>query len=91
LTLLFEGAPFFGTSSGFSAAATFSNTPYTITHVEHRAAKFFGIPVGIERYPFALQHQWLSWERETARLLIELFDRLWEASGMSRAETNVGA
>jgi hypothetical protein len=91
LTLLFEGAPFFGTSSGFSAAATFSNTPYAITHVEHRAAKFFGVPVGIERFPFALEHQWLSWERETEHLLSDLFDRLWESTRINRAEIDAHA
>jgi hypothetical protein len=84
LTLLFEGAPFFGSSSGFSAAATFSNTPYTITNFEHRAAEFVGVPVGVERYPFALEDQWLSWKPETEQGLLDLFDRLWEATDHGR-------
>ena len=79
LTLLLEGNPFIGTSSGFSAAATFSDTPYVITNVEHRAAKFFGIPAGTQHYPFATTRQWLSWETETDALLASLFERLWES------------
>jgi len=89
LTLLFKGTPFFGSSSGFSAAATFSNTPYTITNFEHRAAKFVGMPVGTERYPFALEHQWLSWKPETEQVLLDLFDRLWEATDDNRKDTKV--
>jgi len=84
LTLLFEGAPFFGTSSGFSAAATFSNTPYAITKVEHQTAANIGLPVGSERYPFALHHQWLNWENETGSLLSDLFERLWLAADANR-------
>lgn len=84
LTLLFEGAPFFGSSSGFSAGATFSNTPYTITNFEHRAAEFVGVSVGAERYPFAFEDQWLSWKPETEQVLLDLFDRLWEATDRGR-------
>jgi len=91
LTLLFGGSPFFGTSSGFSAAATFSNTPYTITNIEHRAAEFVGVPVGTKRYPFSFQHQWLSWEPETAELLSELFSRLWSAALIRRTKIEAGA
>jgi hypothetical protein len=79
LALLLSGNPFIGTSSGFSAAATFSNTPYVITNVEHRAAKFFEVPIGIECYPFGNERQWLSWERETDGLLEALFQRLWDS------------
>jgi hypothetical protein len=79
LTLLLGGTPFIGTSSGFSAAATFSDTPYVITNFEHRAANFLGIPVGAERYPFGTERQWLSWEIETDELLSDLFDRLWKS------------
>jgi hypothetical protein len=91
LTLLFEGAPFFGSSSGFSAAATFSNTPYTITNFEHRAAEFVGVPVGTERYPFSAEHQWLSWEPETKEVLLGLFDHLWEATRRTPKEIKSGA
>ena len=84
LTLLLEGSPFIGTSSGFSAAATFSDTPYVITNVEHRAAKFFGIPAGTQHYPFATTRQWLSWETETDALLASLFERLWKSLDMGR-------
>jgi hypothetical protein len=91
LTLLFEGAPFFGSSSGFSAAATFSNTPYTITNFEHRAAEFVGVSVGTERYPFSFEHQWLSWEPETDEVLLDLFNRLWDAAGAIPREIKSGA
>jgi hypothetical protein len=77
--LLLSGTPFIGTSSGFSAAATFSNTPYVITNIEHRAAKFLEVPIGIEHYPFGNERQWLSWERETNGLLEALFQRLWDS------------
>ena len=86
LTLLFEGAPFFGSSSGFSAAATFSTTPYTITNFEHRAAKFVGVPIGTERYPFAFEHQWLSWRPETEQVLHDIFDRLWQATVIAKKD-----
>jgi len=91
LTLLFEGTPFFGSSSGFSAAATFSNTPYTVTNFEHRAAEFVGVPVGTERYPFSSEHQWLSWEPETEEVLLDLFDRLWEATCTISKDRKTGA
>ena len=91
LTLLFEGAPFFGSSSGFSAAATFSNTPYTITNFERRAAEFVEMPVGTERYPFSFEHQWLSWEPETEEVLFDLFDRLWKATCTIPKEITSGA
>jgi hypothetical protein len=90
LTLLFEGAPFFGTSSGFSAAATFSNSPYTITKVEHQTAVNIGLPVGTERYPFASNHQWLNWENETGPLLSDLFERLWLAADVNRCGDSPG-
>lgn len=76
LTMLLDGVPFIGTSSGFSAAATFSRTPYVITNFEPRAAAYVGIPPGSERYPFATQHQWLSWERETEETLTTQFERM---------------
>ena len=90
LTLLFEGAPFFGTSSGFSAAATFSTTAYTITNFDHRASNYVGLPVGTQRYPFGLEHQWLNWETETGELLFGLFERMWNAVSMSCIEAEAG-
>jgi hypothetical protein len=79
LGLLLSGIPFIGTSSGFSAAATFSATPYVITNIEAFHAQHSGLPVGTERYPFAKPHQWMSWDPETEERLVSLFDPLWRA------------
>ncbi len=88
LTMLLGGTPFIGTSSGFAAAATFSDTPYVITHFEHRSAEYVGIPVGTERYPFATAQQWLSWDPESEVLLSDLFDRMWNI--YSHAKDGIG-
>lgn len=77
LYFLLSGTCFMGTSSGFSAAATFSNSPYVITNFEHSAANHVGIPIGTGRYPFAHDFQWLSWERETPESLISHLEMLW--------------
>lgn len=74
LALLFGSDLFMGTSSGFSAAATFSELPYVITNFEHSAASFVGIPVGTQRYPFAKPWQTLCWHVETTDRLMEHFD-----------------
>jgi len=79
LTLLHHSNLFLGTSSGFSAAATFSAVPYIVTNFEHAAAKPLGIKVGDASYPFALPHQRLSWKIETPTLLFELFEQEFEA------------
>jgi hypothetical protein len=73
LALLFESDLFMGTSSGFSAAATFSDIPYVITNFEHAAAAFTGIPIDTPRYPFARPHQTLCWNLETPDLLMGHF------------------
>lgn len=74
--LLLLGADcFMGTSSGFAAAATFSETPYLITNYEAAAAKATEIEVGASCYPFALPAQNLSWERETKDILVDWFRR----------------
>ena len=83
--MLLDGVPFMGTSSGFSAAATFSDTPYVITQFEHRAADYIGLPVGTERYPFAAPGQWLSWEQESEVLLGDLFERVDQTLAVVRS------
>jgi hypothetical protein len=81
LTLLLEGTPFIGSSSGFSAAATFSEkTPYLITNFEHQASAYVGMPVGEARYPFAVGQQSLSWVPETDNILFSYFERVFNAS-----------
>jgi hypothetical protein len=79
LTLLHQSDLFMGTSSGFSAVATFSSVPYIITHIEHRVAPFFELEVGDPAYPFALPHQTLSWEVESPELLLHLFEESYAA------------
>jgi hypothetical protein len=71
---------FIGTSSGFTAAATFSQTPYVITNMEPRFSRFNGVPVGEPQYPFAFANQYLSWEKETADFLTESFERVYHAT-----------
>jgi hypothetical protein len=85
LGLLLSGIPFIGTSSGFSAAATFSATPYVITSIEAFHAQHSGLPVGTVRYPFAKPNQWMSWDLETEEGLTFLFDRLWRAVAATKA------
>ena len=85
LGLLLSGTPFIGTSSGFSAAATFSATPYVITSIEAFHAQHSGLPVGTERYPFARPNQWMSWDPETESRLTSLFDRLWRTVAAVKA------
>jgi ADP-heptose:LPS heptosyltransferase len=79
LTLLHNSNLFLGTSSGFSAMATFSKVPYIITNFEHTSAEYVGLSVGASRYPFALDHQILSWEKETTELLLSLFGPMYES------------
>ena len=80
LSLLLAGTPFMGTSSGFSAAATFSKVPYVITNFEHQSAAYIDLPIGTERYPFATGSQRLNWEPETKDILCSEFARLWRES-----------
>lgn len=73
LALLLRSNLFMGTSSGFSAAATFSSTPYVITNFENVVADRLEISIG-DHYPFASEVQTLSWTRETTDSLVEMFE-----------------
>jgi hypothetical protein len=79
LTLLHKSDLFMGSSSGFSAMATFSNVPYIITNFEHEMSENIGVPVGTTKYPFAFDHQILSWEKETAEMLLNLFNEMYKS------------
>jgi hypothetical protein len=79
LTLLHNSNLFMGTSSGFSAMATFSKVPYIITNFEHTSAGYVGLSVGTTRYPFALDQQILNWEKETTDRLLSLFGPMYES------------
>ena len=77
LALLHHADMFMGSSSGFSAAATFSSVPYVIVNVEHDFSRYSEVPVGELRYPFALDNQEIYWEKETAALLAACFERAY--------------
>lgn len=76
LALITAGVPFIGNSSGFSACATFSKTPYAIMKFEHAAAKYIDLPVGSERYPFAHDNQRLYWDDDNFDLILAAFQEL---------------
>ncbi|MBX9963541.1 MAG: hypothetical protein K2Y35_10820 [Burkholderiales bacterium] len=69
LAILMQSRAFMGSSSGFSALATFSSVPYVITNFEAGAAKYVGLEVGARRYPFATEHQVILWGKEEASVL----------------------
>lgn len=73
IALLMDSDLYMGSSSGFSAAATFSLVPYVITHVDPNFAPFFGISVGTN-HPFATPQQLLSWVPETTESLLAQFE-----------------
>jgi hypothetical protein len=78
ITLFHQTDLFMGTSSGFSALATFSEIPYIITNFDHAAAKYVDLPIGALSYPFALDNQIISWEKETVELLLSLFEPTYQ-------------
>ena len=64
LSMLLQSRLFMGSSSGFSALATFSDVPYLIVNFEPRAARFVGLQIGEGRYPFAAANQSILWGQE---------------------------
>jgi len=48
--------------------------PYVITNIEARFARYAGLPLGARHYRFGAENQVLSWETETRKLLLDLFD-----------------
>ena len=79
LALLHHADMFMGSSSGFSAMATFSSVPYVIVNVEHDFSQYAEVPIGASRYPFAFDNQTIYWEKETADVLVDFFDRAYRA------------
>ncbi len=77
LSILLKANLFMGTSSGFAAAATFSDTPYVITNYEVAVAPRVELNIG-DNYPFANKHQTISWELESHDLLVRLFDQKYQ-------------
>jgi len=76
IALLLNSDMFCGSSSGFAQIATFSTVPYIITNMQPRAVNDALIPFGSPRYPFALDNQYLFWEREKTDQLINQFERV---------------
>jgi hypothetical protein len=77
LALVDRADLFMGSSSGFATMATFcNNIPYVITNIEHRFAPYAGVPIGARHYPFGGERQVLSWETETRKLLLDLFEQV---------------
>jgi len=91
LALLHKSDLFMGSSSGFAAAATFSETPYVIANMEHRFSAFNGVAVGTPRYPFGLPGQRISWEAETADGLISMFEEAFAGAGERRRRAMTAA
>ena len=71
LQLLLASDAFLGTSSGFSALATFSDRPYVITNYMRASLADVGVASTANTYPFAHPGQILDFEMETAERLIE--------------------
>jgi hypothetical protein len=87
LALVHKTDLFMGTSSGFSTAATFSETPYVITNMEKQVSSLTGVPVGSDRYPFGLKYQWIHWEREIEEVLLARFEDIYRSTrGRQRAD-----
>ena len=78
LALLHRADLFMGSSSGFSAMATFSNIPYVITKMEHMFAQYADVSVGDRHYRFGNENQILYWETETREVLLDFFEEVHE-------------
>jgi len=79
LALLAHSHLFLGASSGFSTMATFTHVPYVITNIEHYFAVWAGVEVNAASYPFAQPNQFLVWQREDSRLLLEYFESIYHS------------
>lgn len=80
LSILLQSRLFMGSSSGFSALATFSTVPYLIANFEPKAAQYVGLKVGQEHYPFANENQVIHWGQEKCE---ELYRRFCELTSYS--------
>lgn len=76
IELILSGTPFFGTSSGFSAVATFSQSPYYILRYEHVSARYVNLRVGDEKFIFSNSQQFISWEEDSIKNLKKCFNKL---------------
>lgn len=81
LTLIHRGDLFMGSLSGFAAYAIFTTVPFILTRPLLSAAgkAGYGIEVGQSTFEFALEHQTVCWEEETADRLLRLFESVYLA------------
>src|SRR5262249_13975585 len=77
LALMKVAELFMGTSSGFATFAAFADMSYAILNVEHDFAPHAQVRPNDRRYPFARDHQVLTWWRETTDELLALFRELF--------------
>lgn len=75
MSLILSGVPFIGTSSGFGAIATFSNSSYVILNFEHKSSKYVELKIG-QNYPFASNNQKIIWEYDNYDKIINSFKSL---------------
>jgi hypothetical protein len=75
ITLMFKSHLFIGTSSGFAAAANFSNVPYFVTKMNKASYEAYGIPEHADRLPFAAQNQLLVSTPESVEMLEALLEK----------------
>lgn len=73
LKLILNGYPFFGTSSGFSAVATFSESPYYILKYEHNSSKYVNLKIGDQHFIFAKKNQFLDWDEDNYPNILKKF------------------
>jgi len=88
LSILLHSRLFMGSSSGFSALATFSSVPYVIANFEPSAASHVGLTIGEGRYPFAEKDQIILWEGETNAVLYENFSEVLSNDSLPTASIN---
>lgn len=75
ITLMLRSHLFIGTSSGFAAAANFSQVPYFVTKMNKASYEAYGIPDQADRLPFAAENQVLVSATETVEMLEDLLEK----------------
>lgn len=75
LSMMLQSSLFIGTSSGYAAAANFSDLPYFITNMNPESCNAYDIEEGAEQLPFATDQQFLVYEKETPEMLLSLLER----------------
>lgn len=82
LALVHECDLFMGSNSGPAVMAIFGHKPYLIFTTPHMAsfsAELYEIEVGVEKLPFAREHQILKWENTSTDFLVGSFEDIFSA------------